>query len=681
MINSTQEEKVFDKDSIKFKLIFVISVAIASMMALLIVLQLWGTKILEQKVEKSSLAHLQNYSQNTQKTLLELYEQNLDFYIETIAEIITYDLYNVDTVAILEKAQKFMLHEGLCTLSVLDTVSHVEVVRIDKSISNMCKTKTIPLFHNHQPIGILNLSYTLKPIQDQMRYNQKIIAQNTNELKETLKTTTLTSIGVQILLSLLVVALLLAFVATQINKSVIAPIYRMLEEMKQFREENVPKINYANLREEDEIGKLMHYFHKHIATLISRLNKRANYDGLTQLLSRQRLLYDLGVQQNFSIAIVDIDRFKEINNYLGITSGDHVLKSTAELLTRFFHPLNYQVYRLSGDEFAVVHYEDSDTSGAKFKQTIVNFLNDFENQELSFGDEHLVLSMSAGVANSDASEPMVAAMTALGYAKKTKQKLVVFCKDLPVIQEYGTNLKITKVIKHAIADDLVFAHFQPIQCLAKEKVVKYEALMRIQDENGKLYYPLDFLTIAKHMGTYDVLSKTIIQKALKAFSATDLSLTINLSTRDIESEHIYGFLEELQAHYGMMHRVVFEITEQEGISDFETVRDFAKKAKKMGAKIAIDDFGSGYSNFENIIHLEVDFLKIDGSLIKNILTDKNAHIVVETIVSFAKKLGIATIAEFISSEAIYAKVKAMGIDFAQGYYVGKPDVFPLRKAR
>ncbi|MBE0495672.1 MAG: EAL domain-containing protein [Campylobacterales bacterium] len=649
------------------------------MMALLILLQLFGTKFLEKKVEQSSLEHIQHYSQNTQSVQLKLYEQSLDFYIETIAQILTYDLYNVDTEAILQKAQKFMLHEGLCTLSVLDTVSLTEVARIDKSINNTCKTKTIELSYKDNKIGILNLSYTLEPIHEQMRANQALITENTSELKKTLKTTTLSSIGVQIFLSLFVMAFLLMFVATQINKNVITPIYKMLEEMKQFREEKILTIDHAYYKEEDEIGKLMHYFHKHIATLINRLNKRANYDGLTQLLSRQRLLYDLDSQQQFLLAIVDIDRFKEINNYLGISSGDHVLKSTAELLSRFFDPLDYRVYRLSGDEFAILSYKNYAANALAFKQTITHFLDDFENQELSFGDEHLVLSMSAGMADSSANEPMVAAMTALGYAKKTKQKLVVFSKNLPVIEEYGTNLKITKIIKHAITDNLVFPHFQPIQCLRQEKVVKYEALMRIQDEEGKLYYPLDFLAISKHTGTYDTLSKTIIQKALEAFCDTEFDVTINLSTRDIESEYIYAFLEELQTRYNVMHRVVFEITEQEGISNFETVREFAQNVKKMGAKIAIDDFGSGYSNFENIIHLEVDFLKIDGSLIKNILTDKNAQIVVETIVSFAKKLGIETIAEFISSEAIYTKVKAMGIDYAQGYYIGKPGAFPSKR--
>ena len=118
--------------------------------------------------------------------------------------------------------------------------------------------------------------------------------------------------------------------------------------------------------------------------------------------------------------------------------------------------------------------------------------------------------------------------------------------------------------------------------------------------------------------------------------------------------------------------IVFEILESEGINNFSEIISFIKAVKEMGCKIAIDDFGSGYSNFERISQLEVDYVKIDGSLIKNIDTNQNNEILVQTIVDFSKKIGIKTIAEFVHSESVYKKVKELGIDYAQGYYIGEP---------
>ena len=164
----------------------------------------------------------------------------------------------------------------------------------------------------------------------------------------------------------------------------------------------------------------------------------------------------------------------------------------------------------------------------------------------------------------------------------------------------------------------------------------------------------------------------MIKKSFEYFSDHTCEFSINLTMEDILNEEINSFLFSLLEKHHIGSRVVFEIVESESIQNYETVSEFIKKLKSYGSKIAIDDFGSGYSNFEYILKLNVDYLKIDGSLIKNIVSDTNAKIVVSTIVEFAKKLGIKTIAEFVENEAIFQVMQELEIDYSQGYYFQAP---------
>ena len=150
-------------------------------------------------------------------------------------------------------------------------------------------------------------------------------------------------------------------------------------------------------------------------------------------------------------------------------------------------------------------------------------------------------------------------------------------------------------------------------------------------------------------------------------------ISINLSSLDIEKEEtrekLYSLFEEYKDD---VSRIVFELLEDEEVKDFAVIKKFIKRVKKLGVKIAIDDFGAGYSNFERLLDFEPDILKIDGSLVKNIANDSYSRNVVETIVSFAKKQNIITIAEFVENEEIFNILYDLGVDYSQGYYFGEP---------
>ncbi|NPA16491.1 MAG: EAL domain-containing protein, partial [Aquificae bacterium] len=185
--------------------------------------------------------------------------------------------------------------------------------------------------------------------------------------------------------------------------------------------------------------------------------------------------------------------------------------------------------------------------------------------------------------------------------------------------------------------------------------------------------PRFFLPIAKESKYYSIITKTVIEKAFERFRETNMEFSINLSSEDMTDEeivsYIYGILENEPE---VAKRATFEILESESIKNYEQIYTFVKNVKNLGAKIAIDDFGSGYSNYSHIVNLEPDYIKIDGSLIKQLPYDLYVQVIVSTIIDFSRKLGIRTVAEYVYNEDVYSMVKSMGIDYSQGYYLGKP---------
>jgi len=237
------------------------------------------------------------------------------------------------------------------------------------------------------------------------------------------------------------------------------------------------------------------------------------------------------------------------------------------------------------------------------------------------------------------------------------------------------NLQILKIIKDAVDSLRIISYFQPIINNKTKKVDKYESLVRLVDENGKVMSPYLFLDVAKKGRYYSEITDLVLENSFKALTKTKVDISINLSILDIEREStrkkIFIFLEMYKEHSS---RVVFELLEDESVKDFEVIECFISKVKKLGVKIAIDDFGAGYSNFERLVDYQPDILKIDGSLIKNIETSKLSLSVVKTIIAFAKEQDIQIVAEFVENENIFNILNDLGVDYSQGYYFGKPDV-------
>jgi EAL domain-containing protein (putative c-di-GMP-specific phosphodiesterase class I) len=268
---------------------------------------------------------------------------------------------------------------------------------------------------------------------------------------------------------------------------------------------------------------------------------------------------------------------------------------------------------------------------------------------------------------------------ALKLAKKNKQHYLTYTDEMRTLKAYENRLSWTQRLMRAIDEDKIIPLFQPIVDCKTLEVIKYEALMRIKNGEDDYIVPVHFLDISKENKIYSQLTLIMLQKTFAICKETKYKFSINLTKDDMANNEIIQFIEDEFKKSDFASNITFEILESEGINNYNEIISFIKIVKKYGATISIDDFGTGYSNFEYLIKLNFDYLKIDASMIKNIDKDEKSQLVTKTIVDFAKKIGVKTIAEFVSSKSILAKVQELEIDYAQGYYLGEPTTLVEKK--
>lgn len=389
------------------------------------------------------------------------------------------------------------------------------------------------------------------------------------------------------------------------------------------------------------------------------------YDNLTTLPNRLKLQEDLSTKHSNTVAILNIDDFKEINDFFGIDAGDWLLSQIAHWLVE----MKLSPYRLGGDEFAFRIKEGS--TSAEFRHNIEMLLSLLSEKLFMIADETVHVRATVGIAI-DSEKPLIHADVALNKARSSKLPYSVYDQSEGIEQQYQANIAMSARIRQALVEHRIVCQYQPIVSCISGKIEKFETLVRIKNEDNSLIAPYDFLPIAQKTKLYHHITQEVVYQACNLFAARHEQFSINLSGSDILDSRTVATIENILRQTGTADRVIFEILESEGIENFDEVALFIARMKAMGAKIAIDDFGTGYSNFENILKLNVDILKIDGSLIKSINENPRHRIVVEAIVDFAHRIGIDTVAEFVSSEEILQNVTDLGITYAQGFYMGKP---------
>ncbi|WP_277657100.1 EAL domain-containing protein [Seleniivibrio woodruffii] len=408
---------------------------------------------------------------------------------------------------------------------------------------------------------------------------------------------------------------------------------------------------------------------KDLEELNIELTNQLYTDHLTGLPNRNKLVSDLNNVKNPILILLNIDSFKKINETYGFIIGDFVLIDVGERIASFSTDVHMECYKFHGNEYAIL--ADSDMDREELDRLLeklsshLDFTVKYDELEIEID-----ITLTAGV-SAEKGNVFEKAGMAMRLAEKKKQPFIIYDSAIDMVDEYEKDIRWTKIVKRALNENNLVPFYQPIANSRTGKVEKFECLVRIID-NGEVITPFQFLDIIKKTKLYQHITKRVITKSFETFADNNFIFTINLSIEDIMDETTARFILDTLHASGIAERVVFELLESEGIESFAVVNDFIKELKKTGAMVAIDDFGSGYSNFVYLSELNVDIIKIDGSLIKNIDHDRQSQIIVETIIKFANQLNIRTVAEFVHSESVRRKVIDMGIDYIQGYHVGKP---------
>ena len=394
-------------------------------------------------------------------------------------------------------------------------------------------------------------------------------------------------------------------------------------------------------------------------------------DELTGLGNKSALKEMLSSTDENLLAILNIDNYKEIKDFFGVDVTDNVIKTVAGRMSDYFNLKGFGLFKINADQFAAMN--PNATCKESFIEEIRDFIQKVTQKSVVENGNEIFIDMTVGIAcNKDNNIILRQADLALKEAMNKHKDLYVYDENIELLKQYEHNLLWTSKLKKAITSNRLKTFFQPIVNNETGRFEKYESLIRMIDEDGKVIPPFFFLNTAKQSKLYPYITQTVITQSVQAFSDTDREFSINITAEDVENPDTVAHLErELTTHHAAS-RCIIEITESEEIKDYQHVISFIDHFKSLGCKIAIDDFGSGYSNFSYIADLGADYIKIDGSLVKNIDNDPTSELIVRTILTFAKNMGIKTVAEFVASESVYKKIKELGVDYSQGFYFSEP---------
>jgi len=421
----------------------------------------------------------------------------------------------------------------------------------------------------------------------------------------------------------------------------------------------------------NELAELNQNLEVRVKKSASNIYKRAYYDKLTGLPNRLSLIKRLNETSNKVLFLINIDNFTMINDFYGYDNGDLILKRFSIVLENLDSKKTLEIFKLHSDEFAIIleMQNDYDEIEERLKRLIFNV----ESDEFVIDGNIIHISITASASYIDVNNNALRdAEISLKMAKKRFENFIIHNKGFQEESKNKNNIKMANIIKNAINSDNIIPYYQPIFDTKTGTIEKYESLVRLRKDDGEILSPFFFLEISQKIKLYPSITKIMIEKVFSNFKNNGLNFSINIAFSDILNHNTRAYIFNKIDEYNIANQLTIEILETQEIENEESIFYFIDEVYKRGAKIAIDDFGSGFANFKHITTIRSDYMKIDGSLIKDMNTDSDARLVVETIIVFAKKLKKKTVAEFVHSKEIYDIVKELDIDYIQGYYLGEP---------
>ncbi len=415
----------------------------------------------------------------------------------------------------------------------------------------------------------------------------------------------------------------------------------------------------------------------HILQITSdSLQHSLTYDQLTDLYNRKALENKLDIIDKPTILLINIDGFKNINDIYGNQVGDDLLIKTANLIKSelsFIDKLD--IFRLGGDEFGVL-FENIDD------KEILEIANSLEKviSKHNFIFKDLKLNISVSIVSNNIYPILENADLTLKLLKQDHTKRVMrYTDDLNLKKSVEENMKTVDIIKNAIKDDRIIPYFQPIVNLKTLKIEKYEALVRLKLDDGTILPPYKFLETSKKSSQYYEITEIMFNKVIQtAKEYPQYRFSLNISMIDILNDKLIAILYDcFDKNLATVSRIDIELLESEFLEDTKKIQKFIKKVNSYGSKILIDDFGTGYSNFSYFSELDIDLVKIDGSIVSEIVDDKKKLHILKTIHQFTNGMKMTNVAEYVESREIALILQEVGVEYAQGYYFSQPVTKPL----
>ena len=379
-----------------------------------------------------------------------------------------------------------------------------------------------------------------------------------------------------------------------------------------------------------------------------------------------------------TLFLVDILYMKDLNAIYDFKNGDFIIRQLDSILKTNIkelikEELKRNIYinikNTHADVFEIYLLDDLSIEEIVIVKNIIYESIVSNNFKLLDNYGTINIDITIGCAKSEDQHIKIYAEKALYNAKLNFIHYMYY--DSFLYKNESVNENLLDVLNYSIENNLVEPYFQAIMDNKTNKIVKYEALMRIFDKEGRMLMPNNFIYKAKKCRLYNKLMEILIDKIIVYILKYKIHISINLDYTDILNPQIKKALVSKIKSNNIGEYLTLEILESEKVSSFDTVNEFINDVNQFGVKIAIDDFGTGFSNYENILNLNIDYIKIDGSLIRKINEDIYLNLI-KSIVLFSKQQNIKVVAEFVSDLKILRYVKNIEIDYSQGYYIGKP---------
>lgn len=403
-----------------------------------------------------------------------------------------------------------------------------------------------------------------------------------------------------------------------------------------------------------------------IATIVLKNQKMTFYDSLTGFKNKLSLQEEIQENHYNTLIFLDVNNFSYINTAYGFILGDEILLKISKMLDSL--SISEHIYRINSDQFALRFEQKIDI------KELVNMIRYFFSHEtIRIDNINIKVSFNYGAVYSNLDLLKHAALAIKKAKEHGKNNLYIYNEKNDDSKRRASFIAMNNTIYEAFEKGCIVPYFQGIYDNYQKKIVKYEALVRIKTNDGKVISPFEFLEVARLSGLLPKLTKVMIDKSFQIMSFNEFDFSINITEEDLNNQYLFVYLTQKAQEYKIAHyRINLEILE--GISAVGKQDNLAqlKELKAHGFKISIDDFGAEYSNFERVLELDVDFLKIDAKYIKNIDKDKKSYEITKAIVNFAKSMQIYTVAEFVHSQEVQKIVQELEIDYSQGYYFSEP---------